>query len=163
MMADDPEYEKGLQKAFRLLAARARSEKELRAKLQERKFDPSAIDRIIARLFELSYLDDKVFARQWARHLAVDKRAGNRRIQVSLQEKGVDQALREAVLAEIRQEFPEREAVRQIIGKKMKGKTLGRQDVREKRSLVQHLLGRGFTPALIYETMNEFAAGGISE
>ena len=162
-MADDPEYEKGLQKAFRLLAARARSEKELRGKLQERKLDPSAIDRIIARLYELSYLDDEAFARQWARHLAVDRRSGNRRIQVSLQEKGVDQGIRERVLAEIRQEFPEREAIRQIIVKKMKGKTPGWQEVREKRSLVQHLLGRGFTPALIYEIINEFAAGGISE
>ncbi|MFH1080794.1 MAG: RecX family transcriptional regulator [Pseudomonadota bacterium] len=154
-MADDPEYEKGLRKAYRLLAARARSEKELRARLKEAKFDRQAVDRIIARLYELSYLDDEAFARQWARRLAIDKLSGNRRIEISLQEKGVDRAICERILAEIRQEVPEREAIRQIIRKKLKGRALDRHDVREKRSLVQYLLGRGFTPDLIYEMIQE--------
>jgi regulatory protein len=154
-MADDSEYDKGLQKAFRLLAARARSEKELRAKLKETKFDRPAVDRIIARLYELNYLDDEAFARQWARRLAIDKLSGNRRIEISLQEKGVDRTTCEQVLAEIRQEVPEREAIRQIIRKKLKGGKLQRKDVRGKRSLVQHLLGRGFTSDLIFEMIRE--------
>jgi hypothetical protein len=89
-MADDPEYEKGLQKAYRLLAVRARSERELRTRLKEKMFDGQVIDRVIARLYELNYLDDEAFARQWARRLAVDKLSGNRRIELSLLEKGVD-------------------------------------------------------------------------
>jgi regulatory protein len=142
-MADDPEYEKGLQKAYRLLAARARSERELRTKLKEKKFD----------------LDDEAFARQWARHLAVDKLSGNRRIEMSLQEKGVDRTTCERILAEIRQEAPEKEAIRQVVRKKLKGGKLQKQDGREKRRLVQHLLGRGFAPDLIFEVIRE-AEGG---
>jgi len=158
-MADDSEYEKGLQKAFRLLAARARSEKELRARLEETKFDRQAVDRIIARLYELSYLDDEAFALQWARRMAIDRLSGNRRIEISLQEKGVDRTTGERVLAEIRQEIPERDAIRQIIRKKLKGGKLQRKDVRGKRSLVQHLLGRGFTPDLIFEMIREAEEG----
>ena len=158
-MADDPEYEKGLQKAYRLLAVRARSEKELRTKLKEKKFDDQVADRIIARLYELSYLDDEAFARQWARRMAVDKLSGNRRIGISLQEKGVDRTTCEKVLAEIRQDVPERQAIRQIIRKKLRGGKLQRQDGRGKRSLAQHLLGRGFTPDLIYEMIREAQEG----
>ncbi|MDO9559431.1 MAG: regulatory protein RecX [Syntrophales bacterium] len=158
-MAVDPEYEKGLQKAYRLLAVRARSEKELRTKLKEKKFDDQVADRIIARLYELSYLDDEAFARQWARRMAVDKLSGNRRIGISLQEKGVDRATCEQVLAEIRQDVPEREAIRQVIRKKLRGGKLQRQDGRGKRSLAQHLLGRGFTPDLIYEMIREAEEG----
>lgn len=158
-MADDPAYEKGLQKAFRLLALRARSERELRSKLMEKKIDDQVIDSVVARLYELSYLDDDTFARQWARRLAVDKLSGNRRIEISLQEKGVGRDVCEQVLAEIRQDIPEREAIRQVIRKKLKGGKIQRQDGRGKRSLAQYLLGRGFTPDLIYEMIREAQEG----
>jgi regulatory protein len=161
-MADDPEYEKGLQKAYRLLAVRARSERELRTRLKEKMFDGQVIDRVIARLYELNYLDDEAFARQWARRLAVDKLSGNRRIELSLLEKGVDRTTCEQVLAEIRQDVPERQAIRQIIRKKLRGGKLQRQDGRGKRSLAQYLLGRGFTPGLIYEMIRE-AEGGYQD
>lgn len=162
-MADDPEYEKSLQKAFRLLAARARSEKELRSKLREKKVDGGTLDRIVARLYELNYLDDEAFARQWARHLAVDRLSGNRRIEAGLQEKGIDRDACERALAEIRMEVPERQAIRQIIRKKLKGQRLLKNDVRAKRSLVQHLLGRGFAPGLIFEMIKEAEEGNQDE
>jgi regulatory protein len=158
-MADDPEDEKALQKAYRLLAARARSEKELRSKLTEKQFGPQTIDKVIARLYELNYLDDEAFARQWARHLAADKLSGNRRIEISLQEKGIDKTLREQVLAEIRQDIPEREIIGQVIRKKLKGGNFQRQDGREKRRLVQHLLSKGFTPDSIFEMIRDVEEG----
>jgi len=158
-MSEDLAYEKGLQKAYRLLAVRARSEWELRTKLKEKKFDRQVVDGVVARLYELTYLDDEAFARQWARHLAVDKLSGNRRIEMSLQEKGVGRAMCERVLAEIRQEAPEKEAIRQLIRKKLKGARLQKQDGQGKRRLVQHLLGRGFAPDLIFEMIRE-AEGG---
>ena len=154
-MADDSEYEKALQKAYRLLAARARSEKELRSKLKEKKFDLLTIDKVTARLYELTYLDDEAFARQWVRHLAGDKLSGNRRIEISLQEKGIGKTLSEQVLAEIRQDVPEGEIIGRVIRKKLKGRKLQRQDGREKRRLVQHLLGKGFTPDLIFEMIRD--------
>ena len=161
-MSEDLAYEKGLQKAYRLLAVRARSERELRTKLKEKKFDGQVVDRVVARLYELAYLDDEAFARQWARHLAVDKLSGNRRIEMNLQEKGVGRAICEQVLAEIRQEAPEKEAIRQLIRKKLKGARLQKQDGQGKRRLVQHLLGRGFAPDLIFEMIRE-AEGGYQD
>ena len=147
-MEDDPDFEKAKKRAFRLLARRARSEKELRDKLKEKKIEVDLIDRVVSRLCELSYLDDEAFARQWVRHLAVDRLSGNRRIEASLREKGIPKDLGERVIAEIRGEYPESEALAKLIRRKRKG---GQPDVRERRSLAQYLLGRGFAPDLIFE------------
>lgn len=149
-MDDDPGFEKAKQKAFRLLARRARSEKELRDKLKGKKYDCGLIDRVVSRLSELGYLDDEAFARQWVRHLAVDKLSGNRRIEASLREKGISKDLGKRMIAEIRLEFPESEAVEKLIRGKLKG---GQPDDRARRSLAQYLLGRGFKPDLIFESI----------
>lgn len=152
-MTDDHDFERAKQKAFRLLALRARSEKELRAKLKEKKFDNEIIDRVVFRLQELNYLDDETFARQWVRHLAVDKLSGNRKIESSLREKGISKALSERMIAEIREDFPERQAVRKSIYKKLRGEKHRELDVKEKRRLAQHLMAKGFTPGIIFETI----------
>ena len=89
MMKEAPLHEKAKQRAFRLLAMRARSEKELRSKLREKGFDESVVEAVASRLRELNYLNDESFAREWARNLAVNKLFGNRRIEASLMEKGV--------------------------------------------------------------------------
>jgi len=157
-MADDAEVEKALQKAYRLLTVRARSEQELRSKLRERKFDDRVVDQAISRLYELNYLDDAVFARQWVRRLAIEKLSGDRRIETSLREKGLSRTVYEPILAEIRQDMPEKEAIRQLIRKKLKGARLQKYDGREKRRLAQNLLGRGFAPDLIYEMIREAEA-----
>ncbi len=149
-MDDDPDLEKAKKTAFRLLARRARSEKELRDKLKEKKIEGGIIDRVVSRLFELNYLDDEAFARQWVRHLAVDKLSGNRRIEAGLREKGIPRDLVERAIAEIRTEFPEVEALEKLIHRKSKG---GKPDGRARRSLAQYLMGRGFAPDLVFETI----------
>lgn len=149
-MDDDPDFEKAKKAAFRLLARRARSEKELRDKLEEKKIEGGVIDRVVSRLYELNYLNDEAFARQWVRHLAVDKLSGNRRIEAGLREKGISRDLGERVIAEIRGEFPEVEALTKLIRRKSKG---GKPDDRARRSLAQYLMGRGFAPDLIFEAI----------
>src|SRR5512136_1087022 len=119
MMEEDPLYEKAKQRAFRLLAVRARSEKELRTKLKERGFDESVVGVVIARLRELKYLDDESFAREWARNLAVNRLLGNRRIEESLREKGIPRELIEQVIIEVREELSEHKALRELIRKKV--------------------------------------------
>lgn len=158
-MADETEYERGLKKAFRMLAVKARSEKEIRAGLHEKKIDRQVADRIVGRLGELKYLDDADFARQWVRRLAIEKLYGDRRIEAGLREKGIDETIGKQALAEIRREFPERDAVRRAIKKKLKDRTLRRADLREVRSVTQHLLGRGFAPGLVFEMIKETQEG----
>jgi len=152
-MADDPAFDKAKQKAFRFLALRARSEKELRDRLREKKFDGGVIDRVVSRLHELNYLDDESFARQWVRHLAVDRLSGNRKIESGLREKGIPKALSEKIIGEIRDEFPESQAIRKLIQKKRKDVKCREMDVKEKNRLARHLMARGFAPGVIFETI----------
>ena len=143
-------HEKAKQRAVRLLAARARSEKELRSQLKERGFDESVVGTVTARLLELKYLDDESFARQWARNLAVNRLLGNRRIEASLREKGIQRALIEQVMTEVREEFSEREAIRALIRKKERKSTIT-MDYREKGRIARSLMGKGFPPDLIFD------------
>lgn len=145
-------YEKAKQRAFRLLAMRARSEKELRSKLKERGFDESIVEAVAARLRELQYLNDESFARQWTHNLAVNRLLGNKRIEASLREKGVPRAIAVQVVTEVREEISEQEAIRALIRKKEEKSSI-KMDKREKRRLARRLMEKGFPPDLIFDML----------
>lgn len=162
MPKEAPPQEKAKQRAFRLLAMRARSEKELRAKLREKGFDESVVEEVAARLRELNYLDDESFARQWARNLAVNKLLGNRRIEASLMEKGIARPLIRQVLTEVREELSEQEAVILLIRKKVDNGA-GNMDDRGRRRLAQSLMVKGFPPGLVFDILNRSKEGVLDE
>jgi regulatory protein len=150
---EDPTLEKAKQKAFRLLSVRGRSTQELRLKLKERGFAEPVVEKVIVRLLELNYLDDKSFAEQWARNLAVNRLYGNRRIEMSLLEKGIGRKLIERSIVFVREERSEKEAINILIEKKVRDKKISEINEKEKRRLVQNLRGRGFPPGLIFEAL----------
>ena len=78
-----------LQKAYRLLSLRPHSEKELEKKLREKGFPAVVIKETLEKLHDLKYLNDASFAVSLARNLAVNKLWGNRKIALSLREKGI--------------------------------------------------------------------------
>ena len=162
MLKEASPQEKAKQRAFRLLAMRARSEKELRAKLKEKGFAESVVEEVSARLRELNYLDDESFARQWARNLAVNKLLGNRKIEASLVEKGIPQPLIRQVLTEVREELTEQKAVTLLIRKKLDS-GVRKIDDRERRRLAQSLMGKGFPPGLIFDILNRSKEGLLDE
>ncbi len=152
-MAADPLFERALQKSYRLLSLRARSEKELRQKLALRGFDEDTVDAAVARLYELGYLGDESFARQWARHLAVDKLLGDRKIAASLAEKGIERNEAHKAIREARRELSEAEALRRLLEKKRRPGGAA-MDEKLRRRHFRSLLAKGFPTGLIYEVMN---------
>jgi regulatory protein len=162
-MADDPVFEKARQKAFRLLSLRGRSTKEIRSKLREQKFEEPVINRVIDRLLEDRYLDDAAFARDWARSLAENRLYGNRRIEMSLIEKGIADSLIKETIAGVRKERPERETLEAVIRKKLKDRKLGDLDRREKQRLARSLIGRGFPAGLVFEMFRIKEEGSFDE
>lgn len=145
-------HEKAKQQAFRLLAMRPRSEKELRSKLKEKGFNEPVIEAVAVRLRELQYLNDESFARQVACNLAVNRLFGNKRIEVSLREKGVSRSLTEQVITEVREEISEREAIRALIRKKEEKSSII-MDEKEKKRFARRLMGKGFPPDLIFDML----------
>ncbi len=148
-----------LQKAYRLLSMRPHSEKELEKKLREKGFSLVIVKEALEKLHELKYLDDGLFARQWARNIAVNKFGGNRKIIVSLREKGVTAELISAAIDEVRREISEEEAITFLIKKKASRKKLDTLDLKKKKRIFQNLLGRGFPAGLILNKLGRIAEG----
>ena len=152
-MIDGLNTEKATQYAYRILAARPLSEKEFRLKLKRKGYTGSVVEAVTGRFQELGYLNDATIAGQLARTYAVSKLWGDRRIAISLKAKGLDRELIEAAIAIARQELTERAAVMQLLGKKGKGRITAPEDNKEKRRLLQSLMGKGFPPGLIFEVL----------
>ncbi|OPY13048.1 MAG: recombination regulator RecX [Syntrophus sp. PtaB.Bin001] len=143
--------EKARQKAWRLLSIRPHSERELWKKLRDRGFSSEVLVGVFKELKECRYLDDKVYACQQARYLAIDRLLGNSRIEYFLREKGLDTALITEAIKQARQEFSETEALRRLIERKLKSTKLIDLDDRNAQKIIRSLWGKGFSTGLIFE------------
>ena len=161
--ADSLDLNHARQKAYRLLSLRPHSVKEIEKKLREKGFPAAIIKEALEKLRELKYLDDVSFASQWARHLAVNKFWGNKKIIAGLQAKGISTGLIDDAIDAARSEMPEDEAVALLIKKKTAGKKHGLQDIKEKKRIFLSLLGRGFPAGLILSHLGKIPEEDIHD
>lgn len=152
-MDDDPLRKKALDRAYRLLARRARSEEELRRKLVEAGYPEGIVAMVLDKCRDLGYLNDARYARQRARDLAVNRLAGDRRIAADLRERGIAAATAREAIAAVRCETGEGEALERLVQKKTRGVPLAALDERQRARLARGLLGRGFPPGLVFTTL----------
>jgi len=153
---DDPLYEKARQKALRYLAYRGRSVKEVQSKLAEQGFDDSVVKKVVDRFCDLGYLDDRNFARQWARSLAAHRLWGDRKIEASLREKGISRDLIQEAIAGAREEKGQRCAIQDLVEKRLRREPECEVfSYKGKRRLTQTLVGRGFPVDVILDVLRE--------
>jgi len=158
-MEDHLQYKRARERALRLLALRGRSRAELRKKLAERDFSKSVIDRVLENLGALGYLDDEAFAVNRARHLAVNRLYGDRKIAEQLREKGVDPEAARAAIREVREEFPELEGIARSAARKLQGRGLESLGKKERLALARTLQGKGYHLALILDYLGTYEEG----
>lgn len=89
--------EKLLQKVYRFLSFRDRSEKEIRDFLQRKKNENS--DEIIEKLKEQGLIDDEKFAKEWAQSRR--RKYGLRRIKQELVQKGISRETVESIMYQV--------------------------------------------------------------
>jgi len=80
-------------RALRMLAARARTEAQVKERLLQLGFDPEIAGAAVAWLRSLGYLDDEAFARQWVRSRVEHRPMGARRLALELRRQGVPPAI----------------------------------------------------------------------
>ncbi|MEI7703830.1 MAG: regulatory protein RecX [Deltaproteobacteria bacterium] len=129
-------------RALRILAARPRTEAQMRERLVRAGFADEA-DGVVAWLRELRYLDDAAFARDRAASLTAVGRLGPRLAERRLVAAGIApedarRAVREAIGGD------EIARCRTIAQRRARGE-LGKLDPREMARLSRFLLGRGFS------------------
>ena len=91
-----PEEDRALQYAFRVLGYRARSECELRQRLERKGYPANIVDRTLARLFQLGLLDDREFTRAF---IASRPGRGPAYLKQELRRKGICRDLAEEMIA----------------------------------------------------------------
>jgi regulatory protein len=155
-MEEHLQYKRARERALRLLALRGRSRAELRKKLAERDFSKSVIDRVLENLGELGYLDDEAFAVNRARHLAVNRLYGNRKIEEQLREKGVSREAAREAIREVREEFPEMEGIARSAAKKLPGRSISGLDKKERLALARTLQSKGYHLGLILDYLGKY-------
>lgn len=133
---------KARDRAYLLLSYRARSEHEVRERLTRAGFEADIVEEVIARLYDLNFLDDKDFAQRFVRHRMESRPLGRRALAWELRRKGLD-AETVAEATEAVDEETERAAARKAAQTRMK--KLAEMDGREaRRRLAEFLQRRGF-------------------
>lgn len=86
-------FEKLYNKALRFLSFRPRSEKEVEDYLKKKNSDSETSKKIINKLKEYNFLNDKEFARLWFESRTKLKPRAKRVIKMELKQKGIDEEI----------------------------------------------------------------------
>jgi regulatory protein len=112
------------QYALRLLAGRALSTEELRAKLAARAVEPSGIDAIVAYLRELKFLDDTRFAQHYTRLRLEGDGHGRARVLRDLRQRQVAAPLAEKTVSDAFSGVDEVAMIEKYLARKFKNTDL---------------------------------------
>ena len=149
------DFRKVLEKAFRLLGARASSRAILAGKLKNRGFDGRLIAKALDECERLNLLNDKDFAESYIRSLR-SRGYGLRRIKNTLAQKGIKKELADELL--LSSDTPdgkdaEKERAAKVFNAKLKS-LKNESDFRKKRDkLCRYMASRGFSMDIIYELL----------
>jgi regulatory protein len=149
--------------ALRYLAARARTEAQVRARLARADLSAEA-DEVVAWLAGLGYLDDEAYARARARALVAPGRLGPRLAERRLVAAGIDAArARAAIEAAVAEAGLDagggaggEAALCRVLAEKRAGGDVAALDDRARGRLARFLLGRGFSGSAVARTLGVY-------
>ena len=141
--------------AFRLLARRLHSKKELKNKLAQKKFRKDLIEQILDDLEDKKYLDDVEFAERYASEKISLKKIGVERLKGELFQKGIARDIIDSVISKYDNDPLIMENALVVAQKKMN--ELSRKKfnkLQKKQKLYQFLRSKGFQGDVIGNTIN---------
>ena len=147
--------------ALRQLAARPRTEAQVRARLARAELAAEA-DAVIAWLLGLGYLDDAAYARARARALVAPGRLGPRLAERRLVAEGVERGRARAAVADAVADAAgegEAELCRVLAVRRAGAADLGALDARARARLSRFLLGRGFSGTVVARVLGVWEDG----
>lgn len=140
--------------AWKLLALRLRSRKELERALRQRKHEAPVVELVLRELTEKNYLDDEAFAKQFARERA-GRRQGRHRVQRDLMARGITrEAAAKSALAATSPEHEE-ESARAALAR-WNRRTKPEDPQKRTQAAAAFLLRRGFDSDLVWKLIREF-------
>jgi regulatory protein len=143
---------------LRLLTARARTRAELEGQLAKRGYSDEVSQRVLDRLAHVGLVNDEDFAEQWVRSRRVNAGKAKRALAAELRNKGVDNDVITAALADI-DAGAERERAEQLVRDKLRREKLGDDDTKVARRLVGMLARRGYSQSMALDVVTSELAG----
>ena len=143
--------------AVKALGRRMRTQAELR-RLMKSRAEPgecgeAAINNVLARLKEQSYLDDQSFAETYARLRQENEKFGQRRVRQSLGQKGVAPEIVNKVVEASYAQTNEEALARQHLERKRIRKP---ENEKETARVMRRLVTAGFSTGVIYKILRQW-------
>ena len=153
-MDDDKVLQRARNNAYSLLRSRPRSEVEMRSRLKLKGYDAATIEAIISELARVGQLDDVRFARLWVESRMNSNPMGDIVLRRELKEKGVDDGIIEATLAERGADYDEYKVAFTMAAERFR--QLAKLDKRKAlKRLYDYLLRRGFAYDTVKRILDE--------
>ena len=151
--SEDSREEQARALCLRLLTARARTRAELEGQLTKRGYPEDVSAKVLDRLAHVGLVDDVDFAEQWVRSRRVNAGKGKRALATELRNKGVDNEVITAALADI-DAGVERQRAEQLVHDKLRREKLdGDDDSKVARRLVGMLARRGYQQTMAFDVV----------
>ena len=146
--------ERARELALSYLDRRMRSRIELARYLRRRGFPGEVIDRVLDEIAASGHLDDRAFARAFARDRVRLAPRGYRLIAREIEDRGVARDLVDRALAEVEAEFPEVDVARALLRGRRR-RLAGRAMPQQRRTIEGWLVRRGFRRETIRRVLEE--------
>ena len=141
--------------AVRALGGRAHSIGELKEKLRRRAGRADDVERVVARLKEHGYLDDRRFAESFAAARLENHRLGRTRVLRDLRQRRVAPALAERTVGQLYRQVDEAALIDEWIRRRLRAAP---RDQKELASAYRRLLRAGFGSGEILRALKKLAA-----
>ena len=140
--------------AFLLLKFRLRSRKELYERLKRKKFTEEIIKQTLDFLESKGFIDDSNFAKAWIAS-RIKRPLGLRRLRQELKIKGINEAIIDTKIGEIKNNYNEADVVRKIAEEKF-NKLKGVEPRKAKKRIYDYFMRRGFSPDVVIDIINQW-------
>jgi len=145
------EIGKSLDRVYRFLSYRPRSEKEIRDYLRKKEVEEKIVEKVVSKVKKLGYVDDLEFVRWWVEQRSTFRPRGKHVLTIELRQKGVAPEIIDQVLGESIEEVPlAQKAIQKKINEYLK---LPPRQSRQK--IVTYLQRRGFSWETIEKILNK--------
>lgn len=145
------ERQRAYVEGLRYLERKPRTSTEMVRRLREKEIGETIITEVVQRLTEERFLDDPLYARQWAEQRLNSQRKGKLWIRQELREKGIDKSLIADALEEI---TPEQELESALATARKKWNMLSGEPYDKRRKTGAFLMRRGFGGETVRQVLN---------
>jgi regulatory protein len=143
--------EQALQRAVRFLGYRPRSAAEVLSYLTRRGYSTAVVEKTLEKLRSLNYVNDKTFARNWARSRSENRGHGPKRIEQELRTKGIGPVLIRETVCEVFAPGEEAEKAKILLARRFKNQKIN--DPKILRRAATFLQRRGYSADIIFDLL----------